>query len=144
MRVCDTLSCRCCPAALQALHGAAELCLHLLLKLISTGGLALPRQVLSDQLLLLIRSPVEKNIQLILRTEKNKQKTLICLSIKSTSWSVEDVHICLFTCVTYTYLNECVLLRTCLGLLPRHLALQFHMNHNHLFDSFFPSKNQRK
>lgn len=50
-----------------------------------------------------------------------------------------------FVCLhVYTYLNECVLLRTCLGLLPRHLALQFHMNHNHLFDSFFPSKNQRK
>lgn len=62
----------CCwwsPGSLHGLDGGAELCLHLLLKLIPAGRLTLPRQILSDQLLLLLRSAVQQHVELILRTK---------------------------------------------------------------------------
>lgn len=54
------------PGSLNGPNGGAKLCLHLLLKLIAAGRLALPRQVLSDELLLLLWSPVQQHIQLVL------------------------------------------------------------------------------
>lgn len=73
------------PGSLYGPEGGAELSLHLLLELISAGRLALPRQILSDQLLLLLRSPVQQHVQLILRTETTNVHVLQTATSKDKS-----------------------------------------------------------
>lgn len=70
----------CCwwsPGSLHGPDGGAELRLHLLLKVIATRRLAFPSQILSDQLLLLLQSPIQQHVQLVLWTEPQQKSSSI-------------------------------------------------------------------